>query len=322
MTESEEKRLIAELLLENLREKKKARIWSSVLKLLFLAYLVVSLALYASGYLWSVKDDVDRQSSYTGVVMLSGEVNATGANNYLVINKALRQAFEDPKTKGVILSINSPGGSPVQSHQIYSEMRRLQQLYPNKPLVSVVGDIAASGGYFIATGARTILADPSSLVGSIGVTSAGFGFVNVLDKLGIERRNYTSGDHKSLLDPYSPQNPEETLFWNAQLKQTHDQFIASVIEGRGARLKTETPNIFSGYIWNAQSAAAIGLIDGFGSIESVARDQFKAEHIKVFGEKASAFGRLVDRFGVSVGSSAAATALTHLSLGSQVPAVH
>ncbi|NBA98614.1 S49 family peptidase [Pseudomonas sp. R5(2019)] len=321
MEDKELGNVLREVLLENLREKRRARWWSVSLKLLFFAYLVVSLYLYATGYLWGSKDDTDNLDQYTGLVTLNGEINATGPNGYLEINKALRKAFEDPKTKGVILSINSPGGSPVQSHQIHAEMQRLQQQYPDKPLYAVIGDIGASGGYFVATGAKVIYADPSSLIGSIGVTSAGFGFVDILGKLGIERRNYTSGEHKSLLDPYSPQNPQETEFWNSQLQMTHHQFIAAVMQGRGDRLKADTPNLFSGYLWNAQAAKDIGLIDGYGSIESVARDLIKAEHLKKYGEKSNAFGRLVDKFGVAVGAGFANASLQQLNLDSNTPAV-
>lgn len=321
MEDKEIGNILRDALLENLKEKKKARVWGNTIKVLFLGYLVVSLTLYASGYLWGGKDDVDDQAHYTGIVMLNGEISATGSNGYLAINKALRKAFEDPKTRGVILSINSPGGSPVQSHQINAEMRRLQQLHPEKPLYAVIGDIGASGGYFVAVGANAIYADPSSLVGSIGVTSAGFGFVDILGKLGIERRNYTSGEHKSLLDPYSPQNPVETEFWSGQLQATHKQFIDAVIEGRGDRLNKRIPNLFSGYLWNAQVAKEIGLIDGFGSIESVAREQIKSEHLKVFGEKSNAFGRLVEKFGVAVGVGIASTSLEQLSLETTSPVV-
>lgn len=314
--------ILKDVLLENLKEKKKARLWGNSIKILFFGYLVVSLTLYASGYLWGSKDESDNQAQYTGIVLLNGEINSAGPNGYLTINKALRKAFDDPKSKGVILSINSPGGSPVQSHQINAEMRRLQLLYPDKPLYAVIGDIGASGGYFVAVGANTIIADPSSLIGSIGVTSAGFGFVDILGKLGIERRNYTSGEHKSLLDPYSPQNPEETEFWNSQLQMTHKQFINAVMEGRGERLKLDTPNLFSGYLWNAQTAKTIGLIDGFGSIESVARDQIKAEHLKIFGEKTNALGRLIEKFGISVGVGIASTSIQELNTEVKTPTLY
>jgi protease-4 len=321
MEEKEISNMLREVLLENLKEKRRARLWSVTLKLLFFGYLVVSLFLYANGFLWKSKDDTDDLDQYTGIVVLNGEIGPTGPNGYLEINKALRKAFEDPKTKGVIMSINSPGGSPVQSHQIHAEMRRLQEKYPEKPLYAVFGDIGASGGYFVATGANGIYADPSSLVGSIGVTSAGFGFVDILGKLGIERRNYTSGEHKSLLDPYSPQNPVETEFWNSQLKRTHQQFIDAVKTGRGDRLQSDTPNLFSGYLLNAQTAKEIGLIDGFGSVETVSRDLIKAEHLKNFSEKTNAFGRLVDKFGVAVGVGIANSSLQQVMAGAESPTI-
>ncbi|SEJ09753.1 Peptidase family S49 [Azotobacter beijerinckii] len=197
----------------------------------------------------------------------------------------------------------------MHSHRIYLEMQRLQKQYPEKPLYAVVGDLAASGGYFIVAGAKAIYADETSLVGSIGVTAAGFGFVGTMEKLGVERRNYTSGEHKSLLDPYSPQKPDEVELWNAQLRRTHEQFIEAVKSGCGERLRADTPNLFSGLLWNATEAKVIGLIDGFGSIETVARDVIQAEHLKEFNEEPNPLSRLADRLGASIGAGFASGAV-------------
>ncbi|TKD30768.1 S49 family peptidase [Azotobacter chroococcum] len=298
--------ILKDLMSENLQERKRARRWGIFFKCLGFTYLAGTLAVFT---LYDPKDKADKYDSYTGVVTVRGEIKDDENTGYLTINKTLRKAFEDEKTKGVIVAINCPGGSPVHSHQIYLEMQRLQKKYPEKPLYAVVGDLAASGGYFIAAGAKAIYADETSLVGSIGVTAAGFGFVGAMEKLGVERRNYTSGEHKSLLDPYSPQKADEVELWNAQLQRTHEQFIEAVKNGRGERLKADTPNLFSGLLWNATEAKAIGLIDEFGSIETVARDVIQAEHLKEFNEEPNPLARLADRLGASIGAGLASGAV-------------
>ncbi len=177
------------------------------------------------------------------------------------------------KTKGVILRINSPGGSPVQSGYVYDEIRRLRAAKPDIKVYAVITDLGASGAYYIASAADQIYADKASLVGSIGVTAAGFGFVGAMDKLGVDRRTYTSGEHKAFLDPFQPQKADETQFWQGVLDTTHRQFIASVKQGRGDRLKDKDhPELFSGLIWTGEQAVALGLVDGLGSASYVARD--------------------------------------------------
>ncbi|MDV7211229.1 S49 family peptidase [Azotobacter beijerinckii] len=298
--------ILKELMSENLQERKRTRLWGIFFKCLGFTYLAGTLAVFT---LYDPKNEADNYDSYTGVVTVRGEIKDDENTGYLTVNKILRKAFEDEKTKGVIVAINSPGGSPVHSHRIYLEMQRLQKKYPEKPLYAVVGDLAASGGYFIAAGAKAIYADETSLVGSIGVTAAGFGFVGAMEKLGVERRNYTSGEHKSLLDPYSPQKPDEVELWNDQLRLTHEKFIEAVKSGRGERLRADTPNLFSGLLWNATEAKVIGLIDEFGSIETVARDVIQAEHLKEFNEEPNPLARLADRLGASIGAGFAGGAV-------------
>ena len=179
---------------------------------------------------------------------------------------SLRAAFEDKKTKGVVLRINSPGGSPVQSGYIYDEIKRLRGLNPDVKVYAVISDLGASGAYYIASAADEIYADKASLVGSIGVTAATFGVVGAMDKVGVDRRVYTSGEHKAFLDPFQPQKPEETEFWQGVLETTHKQFIASVKSGRGDRLKVEQhPELFSGLIWSGEQALELGLVDALGA---------------------------------------------------------
>lgn len=199
------------------------------------------------------------------------------------------------------MRINSPGGSPVQSGYVYDEIRRLRGEYPDIKLYAVITDLGASGAYYIASAADQIYADKASLVGSIGVTAAGYGFVGTMEKLGVERRTYTAGEHKAFLDPFQPQKPEETAFWQSVLETTHKQFIASVKQGRGERLKDkEHPELFSGLIWSGEQALGLGLVDALGSAGYVARDVVGEKDLVDFTVKESPFDRFSKRLGASV----------------------
>jgi protease-4 len=217
------------------------------------------------------------------------------------IVSSLRAAFEDAGTKGVILRINSPGGSPVQSGYIYDEILRLRTEYPAIKLYAVITDLGASGAYYIASAADQIYADKASLVGSIGVTAATFGFVGVMEKLGVDRRIYTSGEHKAFLDPFQPQKEEETKFWQGVLETTHRQFIASVKQGRGDRLKVaEHPELFSGLVWSGEQALQLGLIDALGNTSYVAREVIGEKQVVDFTVKESPFDRFAKTLGASM----------------------
>lgn len=212
----------------------------------------------------------------------------------------LQAAFEDSKTRGVILRINSPGGSPVQAGQIYDEIKRLRGEYPNIPLYAVVDDICASGGYYVAAAADRIYVNKASIVGSIGVLMDGFGFTGTMDKLGVERRLLTAGENKGFLDPFSPPNPRQQAYAKAMLGEIHQQFIQAVRDGRGKRLK-ETPDMFSGLVWSGEKSIALGLADALGSAEYVAREVIKAEDIVDFTPQEGFADRFAKRFGVALG---------------------
>jgi len=208
----------------------------------------------------------------------------------------------------VILRINSPGGSPVQSQTIYDEMKRLRKKYPEIPLYAVVEDICASGGYFVAAGADRIYVSKSSVVGSIGVLMNGFGFTGLMDKLGVERRLLTAGENKGMLDPFSPIDPKDKAHIQTMLGDIHQQFIGVVKEGRGKRLK-ESPEIFSGLIWTGQKSIDLGLADAIGSLESVARDVVKAEEIVDFTQKEGIAEKFARRFGAAAANTFAEAVL-------------
>jgi protease-4 len=243
-----------------------------------------------------------------GVIATGSEADADK------VMSGLQAAFKDKMTQGVIVRINSPGGSPVQAQTIYDEMRRLRAKYPDIPLYAVVEDVCASGGYFVAAGADRIYVSKSSIVGSIGVLMNGFGFTGLMDKLGIERRLITAGENKGMLDPFSPVDNKDVAHAKELIHDVHEQFISVVREGRGKRLK-ESPDVFSGLIWTGQKSVDLGLADAIGSLESVARDVIKAEDIVDFTQKEGVAEKLARRFGFG-----AAAAVMEFALRS-IPAI-
>ncbi|AUG39999.1 MULTISPECIES: signal peptide peptidase SppA [Pseudomonas] len=292
-------KLLEKTLLAGVQEQRRSRRWGIFFKLLTFVYLLVALALFTP--LMDMEKTATRGAGYTALIEVTGVIadkESASADNIVT---GLRAAFEDSKVKGIVLRINSPGGSPVQSGYVYDEIRRLRGLHPDIKVYAVISDLGASGAYYIASAADQIYADKASLVGSIGVTAAGYGFVGTMEKLGVERRTYTSGEHKSFLDPFQPQKPEETQFWQGVLDTTHRQFIASVKQGRGERLKDkEHPELFSGLVWSGEQALQLGLIDGLGSASSVARDVVGEKELVDFTVQESPFDRFSRKLGASV----------------------
>ena len=295
-----ERQALEHLLLENLKETRKARRWKTVLRVLSLVLIV--------GLILQVLDLHPFEGSFgaerhTAMVSIEGEISSNAIANALDIGSALQAAFENDNSVGVILRINSPGGSPVQSGIINDEIRRLRALYPNKPLHVVVEDICASGGYYIAVAGDQILVDKASIVGSIGVVMDSFGFTGLMDKLGISRRMITAGSNKGMLDPFSKEDPKQVEMVQTMLNEIHQQFITVVKAGRGDRLK-ESPDLFSGRVWNGEQAVKMGLADGFGTVDTVARDVFKAPNILDYTMKENFAERVAKRFGAEMGSAA------------------
>ena len=291
--------LLEKTLLAGVQEQRRARRWGIFFKLLTFIYLFVALALFAP--MLHLPQGAGGDGSHTALVEVRGMIadqESASADN---IVGALRAAFKDANTKGVVLRINSPGGSPVQSGYIYDEIRRLRAEHTAVKVYAVITDIGASGAYYIASAADEIYADKSSLVGSIGVTAASFGFVDVMQKVGVERRVYTSGEHKAFLDPFQPQKADETQFWQSVLNTTHRQFIDSVKQGRGDRLKVEGhPELFSGLVWSGEQALALGLVDKLGSSSYVARDVIGAKEIVDYTLQDTPFDRFAKKLGASV----------------------
>ncbi|MHB8668648.1 MAG: S49 family peptidase [Burkholderiales bacterium] len=294
-----ERETLEKLAFSSLKEQTRRRRWGIFFKLLTFAYLTFLILMV---FEWRGDGDFIAAGKHTALVDLDGVIDAKGDASADKINSALQSAFEDKDTQGVILRINSPGGSPVQSGIINDEIRRLRGRYPKTPLYVVVEDICASGGYFVAASADKIYVNKASLVGSIGVLMDGFGFTGSMEKLGVERRLLTAGENKGFLDPFSPEDPKQKAYAQSMLDDIHQQFIAAVKQGRGKRLKDD-PELFSGLVWTGQKAVELGLADGFGSVESVARDVIKAKNIVDYTEKSSPVERIAKRFGAAAARS-------------------
>lgn len=306
-----ERAALERIALAAINEQRAARRW----KIFFRCTFLIVLLLLAWG-LFRLSDKsvtTDTGGHHTALVSLDGEIATGNPANAADIDRALNRAFDDRDTAGVILHIDSPGGSPVQAGIINGEIRRLRAKHPSIPLYVVVGDMCASGGYYVAAAADRIYVDKASIVGSIGVLMNGFGFTGLMNKLGIERRLRTSGENKGFYDPFSPDTPQMDAHAQQMLDQIHQQFIDAVRAGRGKRLH-ETPDIFSGLFWTGQQSIALGLADGLGDTGYVAREVIKAPNVVNYTVKQRLSDRLARRFGTSVGK-AAVRALIHADAG-------
>ena len=292
-----EREALQKLLSEHLKERRSVRRWRWLKGLLFIA--AVAAAAYG---LWrDTGGHMTPVGLHTAVVVVDGVIDAGSESSANAINEALRDAFDAPNSKAVVLLFNSPGGSPVQAGIVNDEIRRLKALY-DKPVYAVVEDMCASAAYYIAVGADRIYVDKASVVGSIGVLMDGFGFTGLMNKLGIERRLLTAGKNKGFLDPFSVQTESQRAHAQGLLNEIHQQFIATVRQGRGTRLH-ETPETFSGLAWTGSQAVTMGLADGMGSLDSVARDVVNAEDIVDYTIHENLQQRLVKQLGASMGSA-------------------
>lgn len=263
--------MLEKLLLQVYREQRIARIWRWIWRLVWLAVIVLIVAAMAGG-----KRELSSTRAHTAVINLTGTINSD-PNQAELLRNGLQAAYDNPNVKGIIIHANSPGGSPVVSNIAFEEIRRLKALHKNIPLYVVAEDMCASGCYYIASAADKIYADPSSMVGSIGVIGSGFDFTGLMDKVGVKRRVKIAGNNKDMGDPFTPETPEQKQIWQQMLNDVHQKFIQSVKLGRGNRLKTEgNPDLFSGRIYTGEEARKVGLIDDFGNVYSVSRDIIKA----------------------------------------------
>lgn len=304
-----ERGVVEKLAFAALNEQRTTRRWGIFFKGLTFLYLTALLLMAVYPKLnWG---ESDKDKEHTAVIDLVGVIAEDKDANAKAIIEGLRDAVKDKQTKGIILHANSPGGSPVQSWDVYDEIRKIKQEHPKLPIYTVVTDICASGCYYIAAASDKIFVNQASIVGSIGVLMDGFGFVNVMEKLGVERRLLTAGAHKAMLDPFSPAKEAETAYMSSMLNEVHQQFINAVKAGRGDRLK-ETPEMFSGLVWSGESSLKIGIADALGNDDYVAKEIIGAKKLVNFTQEELLIDRLAGKLGAAFGQ--AITSMTQLSL--------
>lgn len=292
-----ERQTVQKILLEHITEQRRARRWGIFFKLMIL--ILIAGVLYSS-FKKDLTQPVITTKDHTALIDIKGEIGVDFHANADNIRSALQSAFKNKNVKGIVLRINSPGGSPVQARQVFDEIRLLQTLHPNVRVYAAIEDMGTSAAYLIASATDSIYADKTSLVGSIGVRLASFGFVGAMEKVGVERRLYTAGNRKEMLDPFLPRKPEDEVFLQKQLDIIHQAFIQNVKEGRGARLR-ETPELFSGLFWCGEEALPLGLIDGYGDAYYVAQHIVQAEELVDYTAGTNLWDRLSHRLGSSMG---------------------
>ncbi|MEW6038942.1 MAG: signal peptide peptidase SppA [Pseudomonadota bacterium] len=295
-----ERELLEKLLLEALVEQRKARRWN----LLFRAFLIAVIGLGFLLTLEPLSQDglAGAGKVHTAVVDVIGTIAEGSEIDADTIIEGLREAAEAKGVKGIVLRMNTPGGSPVQSAYVYDEIRKIKKEHPALPVYAVVSDVCASGGYYIASATDKIFVNPASIVGSIGVIMNGFGFVGTMEKLGVERRVMTAGDHKAILDPFGPVDPAEKQHVQQLLNAVHQQFIAAVKAGRGDRLK-DKPEIFSGLVWTGAEGIELGLADAVGELHQVAETVIGAKEIVNYSQKETLLDRIAQQLGASLGAA-------------------
>ncbi len=295
--ESFERDVLNRLAFAAVNEQRRTRRWGIFFKFALLMY---ALGIF---YLYIPKTSSDLSiGTHTALVEISGPIADNAFANANSIIAGLRAAYKDKNTKGIIIRINSPGGSPVQAGYINDEIYRLKEKYPNIPIHAVVTDICASAAYYIAVAADDIYANKASIVGSIGVLMDGYGFVDTMKKVGVERRLMTAGEHKGFLDPFSPVKPEDKAHMQGLLNNIHDQFIAVVKKGRGKRL-LDHPKMFSGLVWTGEKGIDLGLIDGLGSVGYVAREVIGEEKVVDYTPRPNYLDRFAEKIGVATAAA-------------------
>jgi protease-4 len=293
-----EREIVEKLAFAAITEQRRSRRWGIFFKLLMFGYLlaVLGIAMYPK-----FKQEIGGSGkNHTAVINLVGMIAEDQNANAESIIDSLRDAVKDKNTKGIIIHANSPGGSPVQSAYVYDEIKKIKKEHPDLPIHAVVSDICASGCYYVVSAVDKIFASPASLIGSIGVIMDSFGFVDTMQKLGVERRLLTAGEHKALLDPFSPGKPDEQQYMQNLINQVHKQFIDAVRKGRGSRLK-ETPDMFSGLVWTGEESVKLGVVDAMGSQDSVAKDVIGAETLVDFTQQERLVDRIAGKLGASLG---------------------
>jgi protease-4 len=295
-----EREVLEKVALAAITEQTRARRWSVFFRSLVFLYLCVILTMFMfPNIMKDMSGDIEEHAAVIDVVGMIAEDKDANADSII---KSLKNAVKDTNTKGIILHANSPGGSPVQSSYVYDEIRKIKKEHPDLPIYTVVSDICASGCYYIASASDKIFVNQASLIGSIGVLMDGFGFVNVMEKLGVERRLLTAGTHKAMLDPFSPPKEDETRYMQGLLDQVHQQFIGAVKAGRGDRLK-DAPELFSGLVWTGEEGVKLGVADAFGNDDYVAKEIIGVENKVDFTQQEQLLDRIAGKLGASFGQA-------------------
>ncbi|GAB01870.1 MULTISPECIES: signal peptide peptidase SppA [Acinetobacter] len=312
--------ILEKAVLASVEEQRRSRRWSIFFKCLGFAYLLIVLIAMTKGCSTSTeKSTTSISSDHLAVVDIIGTIDSSSSQstvNSEDTNKALKRAFEASGSKAIALNINSPGGSPVQSDEIWQEIRYLKKQHPDKKVYAVIGDMGASGAYYIASAADEIIVNPSSLVGSIGVIMPNYGLSGLAQKLGIEDRTLTSGNNKDILSMTKPINPAQQAHVQSVLDNVHTHFINAVKEGRGKRLKSTDPSVFSGLFWTGEQAIALGVADRSGSLTTLMRElkvEQKVDYTVQRNPLESILGRMGAKIGEGISSSLAAQLETQQS---------
>lgn len=296
---SDENNILKDVLLQAIKEQRASRRWKIFFRLLWLAIII---GLIIAFNFSNNTNLVKKTSPQVALVELKGEINREG-NTYINFKEALEEALKDKNTVGVIIKANSPGGSPVYSNMIYEEILRLRAKYPKIPIDVVVEEVCASGCYYIASGAANIYASKASIIGSIGVIYEAFGLTGLMQKVGVDSRLLTSGINKAMGDPFTPINPQWKKMQQEMLDKIHAQFIQAVKQGRGKRLNQNSLDIFSGRYWIGEDGLKLGLIDGFATVDSLARDLYKSDNIVNFTKKEDPFEKISKKIGAEVSNA-------------------
>ena len=289
-----EKTSMEKILLETINEQRRARRWRLFFRFIWLGIIIAIFSYFMYDRKAPIVD-----GKYVAVVNLKGIIGYE-TNTYQVVSDGLQAALKDKEVVGVIIRANSPGGSPVYSNMLYNEILRLRKLYPKKPINVVIEEMCASGCYYIAAAADKIYANPSSIVGSIGVLYTGFGLTGLMQKVGVDSRLIIAGKNKAMGYPFIPENKEQIQMQQDMLNQIHQQFITAVKNGRGKRLNNNDTDLFSGRYWVGENAVLLGLVDGFATVDSLARDQFKTENIVDYTPEQDPFDRVAKKIGLSL----------------------
>ncbi len=289
----ENDKIIEQVLMASIKEQRHARRWKVGFRLFWIAIIGIVLFVFTN------KNNDIKSGKSVGVVNLNGAISSEN-NTYETISKGLQDAFKDKNTIAVILRANSPGGSPVYSDMLYNEIIRLKKKYPNKPINVVTEEVCASGCYYIASAANKIYASPASIVGSIGVIYTGFGLTNMMQKIGVDSRLLISGKNKAMGYPFITSDKTQTLMQQEMLDIVHNQFIKAVKDARGAKLKSSNLDLFSGRYWVGEQALTLGLIDGYYTVDTLSKIEYKTTNIVDFTPENSSMDKIAKKFGVTM----------------------